>query len=303
MTDKKILWGHIMAAMTIVVWGTTFVSTKVLLESFNPLEILVYRFVLGLIALYAIKPEKMVIKDKKHSLYFALAGLCGVTLYFLLENIALLYTTAANTGVIVAVSPLLTALFSQFFFKGEKLSPAFFLGFICAITGICIISFAETSLTISPKGDLLAFLASCVWSIYAILCKKIATFGYNAIQTTRQSFLYGIVFMLPALFIFPFDMNFSLISQPVNILNLIYLGLGASALCFVTWNIAVRNLGALKTSAYIYAVPFVTISTAALILHEPVTHFTVLGTALTLLGLVISESKLQLKLFFSKNKM
>ena len=74
------------------------------------------------------------------------------------------------------------------------------------------------------------------------------------------------------------------------LLNIIYLGVGASALCFVTWNVAVKILGAVKTSIYIYMVPVITIVTSVLFLQEPVTWLSVVGTALAVLGLFLSEN-------------
>ena len=85
------------------------------------------------------------------------------------------------------------------------------------------------------------------------------------------------------------------LSRPVNLLNLRYLGLGASAACFVTWNFALRRLGAVKTSVYIYLVPVVTIFTSALVLHERITPLAALGTALTMLGLFLSEFQFKRK--------
>ncbi|MBP1737446.1 MAG: EamA family transporter [Oscillospiraceae bacterium] len=74
-------------------------------------------------------------------------------------------------------------------------------------------------------------------------------------------------------------------ANPVYLLNLLYLGLGACALCYVTWNVAVRILGAVRTSVYLYMIPVITIVTSAIVLHEPITWMTCLGTALTLAGL------------------
>ena len=68
-------------------------------------------------------------------------------------------------------------------------------------------------------------------------------------------------------------------------------GMGASALCFVTWNFAVKLLGAVRTSVYIYIAPVVTVVTSFLVLHEPITYMTGIGTVLTLTGLLLSESK------------
>lgn len=84
-----------------------------------------------------------------------LAGICGVTLYFLFENIALTLTMASNVGVIVAISPFFTALFSRVINPGQPLQPRFFLGFLLAIGGIACISFNGQALQFNPAGDLL----------------------------------------------------------------------------------------------------------------------------------------------------
>lgn len=103
--------------------------------------------------------------------------------------------------------------------------------------------------------------------------------------------MYGNLFMIPFLFAFEFSPDFHKFVKPENALNLIYLGVGASALCFVTWNYAVRILGAVKTSAYIYMVPVITVVTSVLVLKEKITWMSVLGTALTVTGLFLSEGK------------
>lgn len=72
-------------------------------------------------------------------------------------------------------------------------------------------------------------------------------------------------------------------------------GAGGSALCFVTWNFAVKALGAVKTSVYIYLVPVITVAASVLILREPFTWMTGAGTVLTLIGLLLSEGKLHWK--------
>ena len=91
MNDKNTL-GHLSALLTIVIWGTTFISTKVLLVDFRPVEILFLRFVMGLIALWIACPHRLRGTSLKQEAVFATAGLCGVCLYYLLENIALTYT-------------------------------------------------------------------------------------------------------------------------------------------------------------------------------------------------------------------
>lgn len=293
MKGNKNIAAHLSAIITILIWGTTFISTKVLLKSFTPIEILFFRFSIGFLVLVLVFPRRLRITERMQELLFASAGFCGVTLYFLLENIALTYSMASNVGIIISVAPFFTAIFAQLFWDEEKLEPNFFIGFIVAITGISLISFnGNAALKLNPIGDFLAILAAIIWGVYSILTRKISTYGYNTIQTTRRTFFYGILFMIPALFIFDFKIDFERFMEPINVFNIIFLGIGASALCFVTWNLAVKLLGVVKTSVYIYAVPVITVITSIIVLKEKVTCMVVLGMSLTLAGLLISEIKI-----------
>lgn len=292
MDRKKEITGHLSALITIFIWGTTFISTKVLLEDFSPIEILFLRFTIGFVVLLTVYPHRMRIKDRKQELYFAAAGLCGITLYYLLENIALTYTFASNVGIVLSIAPFFTAIFAHFFLAGEKLRPQFFTGFGAAAAGIFLISFnGSSNLQLNPLGDILAVTASMVWAAYSILTKKISSFHYNTIQSTRRIFFYGLVFMIPALLIFGFKPDVSRMVQPLNLFHILFLGLGASALCFVTWNFAVKLLGAVKTSVYIYIVPVITVVTSVIVLKETITGIGVFGILLTLTGLFLSELK------------
>ncbi len=291
--ESKPAVGHLTALLTVFIWGTTFISTKVLLADFQPVEILFFRFTMGFFALLIIFPRRLRGVDRSQELTFVAAGLCGVCLYYLLENIALTYTMASNVGVICSVAPFFTAVLSHLFLKSdEKLSARFFLGFAVAIAGIALISFnGASNLQISPKGDLLALLAAFVWACYSILTKKISNYGYPTILTTRRMFFYGILFMIPAMFFFDFEIGIERFADPVCLLNILFLGLGASALCFVTWNFAVKVLGAVRTSVYIYLAPVVTVVTSVLVLHEPITWMTGCGMVLTMAGLFLSENR------------
>lgn len=244
---------------------------------------------MGLLALLAAYPHRLKRTKVRQELTFAAAGLCGICLYYLLENIALTYTMASNVGVIISVVPFFTAILSHLFMKEEKLRVNFFFGFAVAMIGISLISFNGSRLELNPVGDLLALLAALVWACYSVLTKKISNYGYNTILTTRRVFCYGILFMIPALFLFDFELGFARFANPVYLFNIVYLGLGASALCFVTWNFAVKVLGAVKTSIYIYMVPVITIVTSVLILKEPITILSVIGTLLAMIGLFLSE--------------
>lgn len=294
MESQKQILGHLAAFFTIFVWGITFISTKVLLVPFTPVEIMFYRLILAVLALFIASPPPLTWgKLDRHMLRdewkIMAAGLCGVTLYFLCQNIALSYTLAANVSVLVSVAPLFIALVSRAILN-EKLKANFFLGFTVAMAGIILIAFnGSIVLKLNPLGDLLSILAALVWAFYSVLIKKISTQQSAMFAVTRKVLFYGLLFVLPVLPLFEFRLGLERLVVLPNLFNLLFLGVGASALCYVTWNYAVHLLGPVKTSVYIYMIPVVTIVASVLVLHETFTLAAGVGMALILTGMVLSE--------------
>lgn len=134
------------------------------------------------------------------------------------------------------------------------------------------------------------FVAALVWSVYSTLVDRIADAGYETLAATKRIFAWGLLFMMPAV---PFAGAFPTpgLADPLVVANLLFLGLGASAACFATWNFAVKHLGAVVTSTYIYLVPALTGAASALVLGEPVTAPIVAGVALTIAGLMLSNRR------------
>lgn len=286
--NSKLRLGQAAALITILIWGTTFISTKVLLTALSPIEILFLRFVIGYLALWLAAPRRLVLTERKQEGWFAAAGLCGVALYYGFENLALSMTQASNVGVIISIAPFFTVLFSAVFLKQKRPGLRFFLGFLMAMAGILLISFNRQAVEIHPLGDGLAVIAAMIWAMYCLISRKISELGYNVLLTTRRTFFYGLLLMLP-LVMTQFSADFQILSEPSVLLNLVFLGLGASALCFVTWNYAVGILGSVKTSVTIYIVPVITAVASAWVLHEPLTPRVILGLGLTLGGLLLSQ--------------
>ena len=287
---QKSIAGHLTALFTVMIWGTTFISSEILLQDFTPVEVLFYRFVLGLVALMVVYPKPMKGTTWKQELLMAVGGLSGITLYYLLENIALTYTMASNVSVIVSTAPIFTVLFCNMLYKDEKRTGVkFFIGFLITMAGIWMISFNGAALKLNPLGDFLSLLAAVMWGIYSAAYKKITEFGYPVIQTTRRMFFYGVLFMIPFLFFMDFRFDISGFVNPVYLLNILYLGFGACALCFLTWNYAVTKLGAVKSSFYIYLVPVITVVMSSIILKEEMILIAIIGTVLTIVGLFVSE--------------
>ena len=290
---SRTLRGHLLALFTVIVWGTTFIVSKVLLRTFDPVEIILFRFSLGYLALWTAAPRAMRLRSPKHELYFAAAGLFGITLYFMGESLALKHTLAANVAVIIAMVPFFTAMVNRILFRDERLTPRFFAGFAVAMAGVAVITFGGvTRLSLSPVGDLLAVLAALMWAFYSAALKKLGE-DYPVLESTRRMFFYGLIFLIPVVLIAQPQFHFSALQQAAHWSGFLYLGLLPSALCYVTWNTAQRDIGTTSTSNYIYLDPVVTVAASVLLLNEPLTPWSVVGTVLALLGLVVSQNRKQ----------
>jgi drug/metabolite transporter (DMT)-like permease len=289
---KDKIKGHIAASVSILIWGITFISTKVLLKDFSPTEILFFRFILAYLLLFALSPKIIKPKKNKTELLYAAAGLCAVTLYFLFQNTGLTYTLASNAGVIIAVAPMLTALVSYFMISRLSLHRNFIIGFFITMGGVIIISFnGNFVLKLNPLGDILIILGALSWAFYCNILVLINNKDLSLVQHTRKVFFYGLIFMIPALLLTDFHFGFYRFYQGEYLFNMLFLAFGASALSFMTWNHAVEILGPVKTATYIYFNPIVTIVASIIILHEPFSWISLLGTLLIISGLMVSERK------------
>lgn len=294
MIKNKMLTGHILALFTAFVWGITFVSTKILLTELSAVEILFYRFILGYAVLWLVYPHKYKFCGIKNELLFMTAGICGTTVYQYMENTALTFTQASNVSIIVSTAPLFTGIAAWFIFK-EKPHKNFIAGFILAMLGIMLINYnGNVILKLNPTGDLLAFSAAVLWAVYTTLVRIINDKHYNILEATRHIFFYGIIFIIP-LMIFD-DFKISSLQSLINykiLLNILFLGVAASAICFATWNTAVKHLGTVKASVYIYLIPVITLIFSITILQEKAGLMGIGGMILVLLGLAASQYKKQ----------
>ncbi len=323
----KTLLGHLAALVTISIWGMTFISTKVLLTDFSPVEILFFRIVLAIGALslfIGVYPGKRAepvearvlrqAQDASHPAWraeafqalraewkYITAGLCGVMLFFVLQNVALTYTLAANVSVLLSAAPLFTALLSRAVL-GERLKTNFFLGFGLAMAGIILIAFnGSVVLKLNPLGDVLSIVAAMVWAVYSLLIKTTNAPDRALFSVTRKVFFYGLLFLLPVLPLFGFRLGLERLAFPPNVFHLLFLGVLGSAVCFATWNYALKSLGPVKTSVYIYLVPLVSVVAGGVWLHETVTLVAGTGMALILAGMLLSEREKAQKLTSSEN--
>ncbi len=278
--------------LTVGVWGLTFISTKVLINNgLSPEEIFLLRFVIAYVGIWFISPRKLFANCRKDELWLFLGGITGGSFYFLTENMALGITLVTNVAFIVCTAPLFTTVFSLMIYRKEKATCSLIGGSLLALAGVAMVVYnGSFILKISPLGDFLALLAALSWAFYSLIMKKM-TGRYNTIFITRKIFFYGILTILPVFLFQPWQADLSLLAKPSILLNLLFLGVLASLVCFAVWNVVLKHLGMVRASNYIYLNPLVTMVASVIILHEQITWITLMGAACIILGVYLAEKK------------
>ena len=283
---------HILAIITSAIWGTTFISSKLLLqEGLSPAAIMILRFVLAYVLMLPFVKGKWFCKNLKDELLMVLLGISGGSLYFLLENTALVYTQASNVAIIIAATPLLTMLTVNLLDRGKGASKRLYGYSLMSLAGVALVILnGNFVLKRNPIGDLLTFGAVLTWVIYSIIIAKVQE-RYSSWMITRKIFFYGVVTLLPYFLIEPWDVTWEMMSRPMVWGNIAYLGVLASLGCYMTWNIVIKRLGAVDATNYLYINPIVAMITANLLLGERITALAIAGTALILVGEYLAERK------------
>ncbi len=286
---------HLVAFVTIVIWGSTFVFTKLLLlAGLSAAQIFTLRFIIAYVLLlaYSIRNFRAFADSWRDELLLMALGVTGGSVYFLAENEALNYTTATNTSLIVCSCPLVASVLIGLFYKAERMSRLQTLGALMAVAGVCVVVLnGHFVLHLSPIGDTLALAANLCWALYSVLMIP-AGRKYDSVFITRKVFFYGLLTIIPYYIWRPEELDFSKITFTSSVLfNLLFLGCVASMACFLAWTWVIKRLGAMVTTNYVYLNPVATIVFAWWILSEQITPFFLLGTVLILLGMYLADKK------------
>lgn len=291
--------GHLMAFVTVSIWGSTFVFTKMLLiNGLSPAQIFTLRFMIAYVLLLAFELAtrrlsfRLVSRSWRDELMLLLLGVSGGSLYFLTENAAMLYTTATNTSLIVCSCPLFAMLLIALVYrKSERFTGVQVVGSMLACLGMAVVVMnGHFVLHLSPVGDLLAFAACLCWAVYSLLMKAV-TERYSTFFITRKVFFYGLLTILPYYVVFPGFPSVEVIFSRGVIWNLLFLSVVASMVCFLVWNWVIRRLGAVIATNWVYFNPITTILFAWWLLHEQITPWFLLGTVLILTGMFLCEKR------------
>lgn len=279
---------YLFASISVIVWGVTFVSTKVLIgQGLTPLQIFVYRFALAYVCMLPLM-RRLWANSLKDEICLALGGLSGGSLYFLTENTALGITFASNVSLLICTAPIFTIILDRIIWK-TPLRKSLLGGSLIALVGVAVVIInGNLEFKISPLGDFLTIVAAILWAIYSIIVRKLSR-TYDTFFISRKVFFYGVVSVLPLFIASTSPAELSLLGRSAVWSNIMFLGIMASMLCYMMWNVSVKALGADKASNYIYVNPLVTIIASAIFLGEPLTVFTFIGAAAIIGGVFIAE--------------
>ncbi len=288
--NKSGFWYHVAAFAMILVWGVSFLNTRVLLDSgLTPTEIFVARFTIAYLSLLVISGFKVKYTGWRDELLFVVCGIAGGSAYFIAENTALKLTLISDVAVLVSTAPLTTALMGAIFYRDERISLLSCVGMIIAFIGSVMLALKHGLVWgDSIVGDMLAVLAAVVWAFYSMALKKLNR-TYTTLFITRKLFFYGILSALPLLAMEDSQVQWETIKRPEVWGNLLYLGLVCSMAAYFIWGITVKRIGAVRASNYFYLSPIISMIAAAIWFGERTTAIAYVGCVLILTGVVMAE--------------
>ena len=273
---------HFVAVLTVGIWGLTFIS---------PQEIFLLRFLIAYMGIWFISPRKLFADNLRDEFWLFLGGITGGSFYFFTENTALEITLATNVAFIVCTAPLLTTVLSLWIYKKEKATRGLMGGSLLALVGVALVVYnGSFVLKISPLGDFLTLLAALSWAFYSLIMRRMFN-RYSIIFITRKIFFYGVLTILPAFLIHPWQFDIIRLLEPAVLFNLLFLSVLASLICFVVWNVVLKQLGTIRASNYIYLNPLFTLIGSAFLLGERLTVVALMGAVLILGGVYWAGKK------------
>ncbi len=280
-------------------WGLSFIATKVALKEVHPCTLLTLRFGIGALLLLAFQLQKdkqflkaFTFRDWLSILFLAAIGISGHTL---LQAYGLLYTTAINTGWIVAIIPIFITLAARFYL-GEPITPRKAGGILLGFLGLfLVISKGEFSFSLfrfgSTFGDFLILTSALTWTAFTIGGREFLS-RYPPLAAITPILIIG------CLLIFPFtglkwEWHLLFHLSAVAWMGILFLGIFCSGLAYLFWYFALEKKDSSIVGMYLYLEPFVTLIGASLLLDEEIRWVTLAGGGMTLLGVYLATRKAQ----------
>lgn len=281
--NRRIL-GGILLGLTAIIWGISYVFTKVAVENIPPMTLAMFRFSLAIIVLLPFARQSKIKLSGKAHLYSALAGLFGITSYFFFENTALKYTSPSDASLIVSSAPLLTILLYDL--RRRRFELTEYLGAILAFSGIAVLIYGgQFSRYSSVTGNLLAFGAAASWTAYTVFFERIAG---SALKGVVETMAWGLAFIFPLSLIEILRSSMVLSVPFAAITGIVYLGIFASALGYFLWGRGIELWGGKASTLWIYTIPIFAALSDVLILKNTPSLFFYFGAAFVACGMLVS---------------
>lgn len=279
---------YLEALFAVIVWGASFIATKIALQDISPVSVVWLRFSMGLLILGAAVAmrRQFALPKRDEWAYFALLGFLGITFHQWLQSNGLKTSEAGTTAWIVATTPVFMALLGRVVLK-ERLGWLKITGIFLAFAGVLLVVSKGDLSSVSvgrfgAPGDKLILVSAVNWAVFSVLSRR-------GLKSYPAGLMMFYVMLLGWLFI---SMLFFAGGNTAEIANLTFngwlgiafLGIFCSGLAYIAWYDALQALSAAKTGVFLYIEPLVAMVAAFFVLGEPVTVVSLIGGAVILLG-------------------
>lgn len=285
---KTKLIPYIEVFFAVVVWGASFIATKITLAEISPITIVWLRFAMGVVILGAAVAlrRQFVLPNKNEWGYFGLLGFLGITFHQWLQSNGLITSEASTTAWIVATTPVFMALLGWLVLK-EGLGWVRIAGILLAFMGVLVVVSDGDIRSISigkfgAPGDVLILISAINWAVFSTLSRR----GLKSYPASLMMFyVMSLGWVFTSLLFVPTE---GLMEIPRLTLNgwigVLFLGIFCSGLAYIAWYDALQALSAAQTGVFLYIEPLVAAVVAAIVLGEPITWASLLGGAVILIG-------------------
>jgi drug/metabolite transporter (DMT)-like permease len=286
--DRKRIMAYIEVTFAVIVWGASFIATKISLRDLSPVTVVWLRFLIGVVILgiAARLRHQVSLPRKQEWAYLALLGFLGITFHQWLQSTALLTVQASTTAWVVATTPVFIAILSWLFLH-EKLNWLQVSGIIFAAFGVLLVVSKGSvkdiySGTYGTTGDILIVISALNWAIFSILSSR----GLKKYQPTQMMFFVMLIGWLLTSILFFTGRGFSDIPHITwtSFAGICFLGIFCSGLAYIAWYDGLQALPATQIGAFLYIEPLVAVIVAWVILAERIILMTLIGGVIILLG-------------------
>lgn len=287
MANSKLI-PYLEATFAVIVWGASFIATKVVLRDISPVTVVWLRFAMGIVILgIAVAMRKQfALLNRNEWLYFALLGFLGITFHQWLQSNALQTSEASTTAWIVSTTPVFMAILGWVILK-EGLGAIKIVGILLAFVGVLLVVYDGDLSAISLRsfgkpGDILILISAINWTVFSVLSRR----GLKTYPASLMMFYVMLIgWLLTSILFFATEDISDVGNLTLNgWIAILFLGIFCSGLAYIAWYDALKALSTAQTGVFLYIEPLVAVVVAFFILSEPITLASLLGGGIIILG-------------------